>query len=106
MCHDLTPEEAHQVLRRSVREHAAGDQDFRLAIVIEIMTSGSPSPTAELSVLLKCGIFERAVAAIAIERIAARVPSICVMARGRLCRSEPRAPHDSLTSIGPHIGYV
>src|SRR5204863_10104408 len=64
--HHLPPEEAHQVRFAVARQHAARDINLRRAIVVEVVGVGAPSPAAHLDALLRSGLGERAIAAIAV----------------------------------------
>ena len=56
--------------------------------------------------LLERRVDKRAVAAIAIKRVAARMPQIRFLVVRLLCRPEMRVAHDSLPCVGPHVRHV
>src|SRR5215831_13870721 len=92
--------------RGSVRQHAAGDIDFRYAIIIEVDPIGAPSPAAHLESFGNFGGFECSVAAVTVKRIAAGVPAVRVAHSGVRCRGERFVLDDALTRGRPHIAHV
>src|SRR4051794_5904510 len=77
-----------------------------MPVIIQVMSARSPCPAPKLCILSNGDILKLSVAAIAIERVAPRMPLICLLPGSTLSRNEMPALNHPLACIRPHIGDI
>ena len=104
--HHLAPEEAGEVVAVEGGDVAVGDIEVRVSVVIEIPEIRGPGPTAHFNAGLAADVFERSVALVPIEGIAARVALVefADILRGVLVKL--LLFRDPLSGGLPHAGNV
>ena len=88
----------------SVCQHAACDEYFRIAVVVEVVSPRSPRPAPERHVFTGTDVFKRAVVAIAEQGITHRVCSIGFGIRAG--SGELVIVRNPLARVRPHVGDI
>ena len=108
--HGLTPEEAHQVRGHAagfhpawLGNHSSGDHNLRRAVTVEVERIARPSPASHFGL---ASLFKRAVAFVAIQRVALGVAMILLAQAVLGCEREGRIVDHATTRRRPHVRDV